>query len=145
MRVAPITALSTNLYRQRLHTEEEKMTPYTRDELDKDWEFKIVRASGYTFSKSEILQKLLEEEARAGWIMLEKFDDSRVRFKRPRTARDQDANLPAGIDPYRTYYDTSPEKPESYAFLIIATILGGLLCLGLLAIAIFIFINPTSR
>ena len=34
--------------------------------------------------------------------MVEKFDDSRIRFKRLRSAREQDAYLPEGVDVYRT-------------------------------------------
>jgi hypothetical protein len=84
--------------------EEEEMTQYTREDLDDDWEFKIVRSSTGAFRKRETLDKLREEEARAGWVMLEKMDDSRVRFKRPRRAQAQDTYLPPDVDPYRTTY-----------------------------------------
>jgi hypothetical protein len=47
---------------------------------------------------------LIEEESQAGWEMIEKFDENRVRFKRPRSARVNDVNLPSYIDPYRTQY-----------------------------------------
>lgn len=73
--------------------EEEDMTGYTQDDLNNDWEFKIVRSDTAAFRKPEVLKKLLEEEARVGWVMLEKFDDGRVRFKRPRSARTRDALL----------------------------------------------------
>jgi hypothetical protein len=88
----------------QLAEEEEDMTEYTSDDLQGDWEFKIVRSGTAAFRKPEILDRLIEEEARAGWVMLEKFDDSRVRFKRPRNARARDAFLPDGVDPYRTQY-----------------------------------------
>ena len=91
--------------RQMLFTEEEgDMTQYTPDDLKSDWEFKIVRSGSAAFRKPEVLSQLIEEEARAGWVMLEKFDDSRVRFKRPRSARAKDAFLAEGVDPYRTQY-----------------------------------------
>ena len=80
------------------------MSEYTPDGSQGDWEFKIVRSDTAAFRKPEVLEKLVEEEARAGWVMLEKFDDSRVRFKRPRSARARDAFLPAGVDPYRTQH-----------------------------------------
>ncbi len=80
------------------------MTQYTQDDLQKDYEFKIVRSGSAAFRKPETLKELVEEESRAGWVMLEKFDDSRVRFKRPRSARARDAFLPEGVDPYRTRY-----------------------------------------
>ena len=84
--------------------EEEDMAQYTRDDLQKDWEFKIVRSGTDAFRKPEALNKLIEEETQAGWVMLEKFDDNRVRFKRPRSARAKDAFLPDDVDPYRTQY-----------------------------------------
>ena len=46
-------------------------------------EYKIVRASSDIFRDSEVFRQLCEEEARAGWRLLEKLDDRRVRFKRP--------------------------------------------------------------
>jgi len=85
--------------RQMLLAEEEEMTQYTQDDLTNDWEFKIVRSESAAFRKSEALNKLVEEEARAGWVMLEKLDDRRVRFKRPRSARAKDAYLPEASIP----------------------------------------------
>lgn len=58
--------------------------------------------------------------------MLEKFDDYRIRFKRPRSARVKDTYLPAGIDPYRTRYGASITQP-----VVISLILGILLALFL--------------
>ena len=83
------------------------MATYTEEELAEGWEFKIVRSYGAAFRNPEALQKLLQAEAVAGWTMVEKFDDSRVRFKRPRSAREQDPFLPEGVDPYRTQYGSS--------------------------------------
>ncbi|MEP7358967.1 MAG: hypothetical protein ABI847_17085, partial [Anaerolineales bacterium] len=77
---------------------------YSREELENDWEFKIIRSQTGGFRKPAALQKVIEEEARAGWQLVEKFDNSRVRFKRPRSARQRDAQLPAGVDPYRVTY-----------------------------------------
>ncbi len=76
------------------------MTPYGPDDLAGDWEFKIIRSAMGTFKKPERLREILEEEARAGWVLIEKFDDSRVRLKRPANAKDQDGGL--DFDPYRT-------------------------------------------
>jgi hypothetical protein len=90
-----------------MEEEEEQMTPYSREELENDWEFKIIRSQTGSFRKQAALQKVMEEEARAGWQLVEKFDNSRVRFKRPRSARQRDAQLPAGVDPYRVHYGIS--------------------------------------
>jgi hypothetical protein len=46
------------------------------------------------------MRAVLEEEARAGWVLVEKFDDSRLRLKRPQSARAADDSL--DFDPYRT-------------------------------------------
>jgi hypothetical protein len=53
--------------------------------------------------------------------MVEKFDDQRIRFKRPRQARLNDANLPPGVDPYRAHYGM---PPLAFALLIVAVVLG---------------------
>lgn len=67
-----------------LEKEEEEMTLYEQGDLDGDWEFKIVRSPTAAFHKQEAFEQLIEEEARASWVMLEKLDDRRVRFKRSR-------------------------------------------------------------
>jgi hypothetical protein len=119
--------------RQRQLREEERMTPYTHDELDNNWEFKIVRATTRAFRNPEALRKLIDEEARSGWVMLEKFDDSRVRFKRPRSAGAQDAQqLSSGIDPYRTQYGMSPNRFTAIILLVILGI-SLLVVLGIVA------------
>ena len=84
------------------------MTHYAAEELANDFEFKIVRANTTAFRNPRAFARLLEQEAQAGWTMVEKFDDMRVRFKRPRQARLEDARLPPGVDPYRTHYGMSP-------------------------------------
>ncbi len=109
--------------------EEEDMTRYTRDELDNDWEFKIVRSASGAFRKPEVLETLIEEEALAGWEMVEKFDNSRVRFKRPKTARKRDPMLPDYVDPYRTQYGGSANR--SIALISAVLLIAGVLAFGL--------------
>jgi hypothetical protein len=92
---------------RKLREEEENLTTYTPEDLAGDWEFKIVRSTGTPFHRPETLQRLVEEEAAAGWVLVEKFDDSRVRFKRPSSARERDYLLPPEVDPYRTQYGVS--------------------------------------
>lgn len=108
------------------------MTPYTREELAEDWEFKIVRANTGVFGRAEVFNQLIEEEARAGWQLVEKFDNSRVRFKRPRSARQRDAQLPEDVDPYRTRYGLSE---GAFAIILLAVIFGGL---GLILAVVFL-------
>jgi hypothetical protein len=122
---AATTGAIVAAHQQQMMAEEERMATYTSEELEEDWEFKIVRANSPAFRKSEVLQKLLQEEAVAGWTMVEKFDDSRVRFKRPRNAREQDAYLPEGVDPDRTQYGAA-------AFLY------GVLAIGVVLLIVFV-------
>jgi hypothetical protein len=116
--------------RKMLLAEEEDMTQYTQDDLKNDWEFKIVRSEAAAFRKPEVLSRLIEEEAQAGWVMLEKLDDSRVRFKRPRSARARDAYLPDSVDPYRTQYGAFSAPTAAAVGILIA----GLAVLALVAL-----------
>jgi hypothetical protein len=106
--------------RRRLQ-EEEEMTAYSQEELQ-GWEFKIVRANTSVFGKPEVLNKLIQEEARAGWALVEKFDDQRIRFKRPVSARQNDGQLPPDVNPYRTHYGMSTIR---FTLLILAAALLG--------------------
>jgi hypothetical protein len=85
--------------KRREQQEEESMTQYSAQDLD-GFEFKIVRSVMGRFSNYEAVQKLCAEEARAGWEMVEKFDNDRIRFKRRIERRNQDKSL--SFDPYRT-------------------------------------------
>jgi hypothetical protein len=108
--------------------EEEEMTKYTKDELDNDWEFKIVKSATGAFSKREAVEQVRTEEAMAGWVMVEKFDDNRIRFKRPISAQRNDFNLPPDIDPYRTNFGLS-EGALGLSIVGIMLGLGGLIAL----------------
>lgn len=105
--------------------EEETLTPYESREAVKTsapsvegvpapkdprlvgWEFKILRASRDLFKDAKVLQKACDEESLAGWILLEKLDDRRLRFKRPIALREviKPENMP--VDPYRSHYGSS--------------------------------------
>jgi hypothetical protein len=88
-----------------LREEEERLTNYSAEDLAQGWEFKIVRANTPAFRNSAVMQQVCAEEAQSGWELVEKFDNSRLRFKRPASARNIPS--PAGIDPYRTTYGIS--------------------------------------
>ena len=115
-------AVAAALARQRLNRlldEEHGMTAYSTDELKEHWQFKIVRANQKAFRKPAELRKLIERERSTGWIFLEKFDDTRVRFKRPERAAENDAQwIRQGLDPYRTYFGM---PPGLHAFLTLAS------------------------
>ena len=87
---------------RRRQEEEESMTGYSSEDLAGNWEFKILRAVTRQFQSPDTLRQVLAEEAQAGWILVEKFDDKRLRLKRPMSAREHDHEL--SIDPYRTTY-----------------------------------------
>ena len=108
-------------HRQHMEQEEEEMTTYGSDALSHDWEFKIVRANTPVFGNPKHFNRLLEEEAQAGWTLVEKFDNSRIRFKRPREVRLKDSQLPPGIDPYRVNYGVST---PAFVVLLVSGILG---------------------
>ncbi len=126
---------------ERQHeAEEETLTPYESKEtytsadtqpnghgtLPKDprlagWEFKIVRANRDLFRDPAVFKQLCDEEAHAGWILLEKLDDRRVRFKRPIALREiiKPEFLP--YDPYRTHFGPTSDWTKvlaAIAFLI---------------------------
>src|SRR3990172_5449604 len=90
--------------RRKQQQEEEEMTHYLKDELEQGWEFKIVRSVSNAFRNPQTLANVLENEAIGGWELVEKFDDGRLRFKRPAASRRKDAMLPAGYDPPPTPY-----------------------------------------
>lgn len=129
---------------QQLAEEEELLTPYNSkdsetpaapvndlsktltDKRPSGWEFKIVRASRAIFHNPTVFQHLCDEEAQAGWILLEKLDDQRVRFKRPIAFRDMIKADSLLFDPYRTQYGSS------------ASLVGGLLSIIVLLIVTFL-------
>lgn len=106
------------------------MTGYRADELTQDYEFKILRSATGAFRRSDRLQQILEEEARCGWTLVEKFDNSRVRLKRLASARDLDGKR--GLDAYRTYVGPSPNVLGlAIAATIVGVTLGFILLLGM--------------
>lgn len=107
------------------NAEEEAMTPYTPADLAQTWEFKIIRSATNKFRDPEFQARILAEEARAGWVLLEKFDDARLRLKRPTSARAGDAGRTP--DPYRISVGPG-------AGLVLALILGGCVVFSALVI-----------
>jgi len=119
--------------KKKLNREEEEMTSYSREELEQGWEFKIVRSGTAAFRKPEEFAKLLEQEARFGWVLLEKLDDGRVRFKRRTGSRPR---LPLGEhegDPYRSIYGTSQSRQAAIIVLVAIAVSVGIMFLVVLA------------
>lgn len=111
--------------------EEEQMTGYTTTELAEGWEFKILRSATGAFKKPDVLRGVLEEEGRAGWVMIEKFDSQRVRLKRPMAAKAGDSGL--GFDAYRTNVGISEGR---LAMIIVGSVISFLaVMMGIIFIA----------
>jgi hypothetical protein len=119
------TGAAARRRRRRREKEEEQMSGYRKEDLE-GWEFKIVRSATGQFRKLEVVRQLCEEESRAGWEMLEKFDDFRIRFKRRIEKRSMDSHL--SINAYRTTYGSS------FNPIILALILGMVLVVGGIAL-----------
>ena len=109
------------------------MTPYTPQELADGWEFKILRSSTGAFRTPTFLRTVLDEEQRAGWTLVEKFDNGRIRLKRPASARTNDSAL--ATDAYRTHVGMSETK---LALCVVGAVLGGL---ALFMSIVMLFVN----
>jgi len=106
---------------RRKRQEEEEMSPYSKQDLAENWEFKIIRSATSMFKDPEKMRAVLDEEARAGWVLVEKFDNQRIRLKRPHSARAADATL--GFDPYRIQVGMSE---GAMVGVVMAVVLGGI-------------------
>ena len=118
---------------RRRREEEEAMTGYSDADLTEGWEFKILRSATNVFRNPDRLRDALEEEARAGWVLVEKFDNQRLRLKRPASARAGDAAL--GFDPHRTSYGMTEGK---LTLIILGSVFGSM---ALVALIIFLIVH----
>lgn len=116
---ATTAAIAAAEQQRQLAEEEEEMTPYSSEALAEDWEFKILRSCQGRFRDPAQLSQYLAEEARAGWVLVEKFDDSRIRLKRRASARAKDATL--DFDPYRIQVGL---MPTAHTLLIVGAVVG---------------------
>jgi len=110
-------AVAAERKRQQLQQqeEEEEVTPLGPDPSG-PFEYKIIRSSTAAFKNPAKLRAFLEVEARAGWELLEKLDDSRVRLKRNIAWRQQDNDL--AQDPYRTKVGVTEGMIAVWAILV---------------------------
>jgi hypothetical protein len=140
---AAVAAAAAEAERRR-REEEEEMTKYSDAELQAGWEFKILRSNTAAFRKPAVFQKACTEEAAAGWVLVEKFDDQRLRFKRPVSAREKDSSL--DFDPYRTQYGITTAANTA---VVAGCTIAGILFVSLLLIAavfgITAFFAPTPH
>ena len=104
------------------------MTGYADKDLAEGWEFKILRSNMGAFRTPEKLQAALEEEKRGGWVLVEKFDNCRIRLKRPAGAKVVQGDFADNYDPYRTQIGSPPTG-----------LLVGLAVMGAVLLAFMIF------
>ncbi len=63
-------------------------------------EYKIIQSQTPLFASTPKMMEILDEEAKAGWTLLEKEDNYRLKLKRDVSNRDNDKNL--DFDAYRS-------------------------------------------
>jgi hypothetical protein len=119
--------------------EEETMTPYTAQDLAGNWEFKIIRSPRKLFGRQEYRERVLAEERNAGWVLVEVFDNGRIRLKRPRPVGESPV-IP-GYDPYRTVLNdwSEPATPAARAVrlgcllaVFVAVVIGVFVAIGVI-------------
>jgi len=118
--VPPADAVAERVRRE----EEEEMTGYSPQDLAQDWEFKILCSHTGSFRNPEKLRAILDEEKRGGWVLVEKFDNQRIRLKRPAGMKVVEEDLAHPYDPYRTEVGTSSGAIVALVFGLFVTFAG---------------------
>jgi hypothetical protein len=116
-----------------MRQEEEEMTPYSEKDLAEGWEFKILRSALAAFRKPEHFRAVLEEERKGGWVLVEKFDDYRIRLKRPAGTKMREAEFEDGYDPYRTFVGITVDR-RAFISVVFG---GGVILLFILSVILF--------
>ena len=119
--IYPVILAAVLAVKRRQQMEEEQMSEYSETNSQEDWEYKILRANTAAFRKPQVLHNVCAEEKQGGWMLVEKFDDLRLRFRRPVSARKNDHML--GYDPYRTQYGMGQ---GSLVAMILLTVFGSI-------------------
>lgn len=63
-------------------------------------EYKVIQAQTPLFSDTAKMHEILDQEAKAGWRLLEKEDNYKIRLQRDVSSRENDKNL--DFDAYRS-------------------------------------------
>ena len=84
--------------RRRREQEEEEVTLMNTDPSGAV-EYKIIRSATGAFKDPAKFRAALDEEARAGWELVEKLDNSRARLRRSTECRKRDAGLGQRVAP----------------------------------------------
>lgn len=68
-------------------------------------EYKVVQSTTPLFAKLQNIDAIMAEESKAGWQLVEKFDNYKLRLQRDISHRANDKTLP--FDAYRTQVGVS--------------------------------------
>lgn len=63
-------------------------------------EYKVVQSTTPLFATSKKIDEIMAEESKAGWQLVEKYDNYKMRLQRDISNRSNDKNL--GFDAYRS-------------------------------------------
>lgn len=94
-------------------------------DVNNRYEYKTVHARRGEFGDPAHLHRLLQQEALAGWVIVEPFTANAACFRRPKQARAWDHRRPPGVAPYRTLYtyDAEPDIQLETMLILGATVL----------------------
>tara|TARA_R110002072_G_scaffold136124_2_gene278045 strand:+ start:1076 stop:1369 length:294 start_codon:yes stop_codon:yes gene_type:complete len=81
-------------------------------------EYKVIQSTTPHFAKTSQLLKVLQEESAAGWQLVEKFDNYKLRLCRDIKHRADDSGRT--LDPYRTH--VGPSNIITYSVAGIGTL-----------------------
>ncbi|MBU2099389.1 MAG: hypothetical protein KKD00_11555 [Gammaproteobacteria bacterium] len=82
-------------------------------------EYKIIQSTTPHFAKADNLNRVLAEEAQAGWVLVEKFDNYKLRLQRDISHRSGDKGR--SIDPYRV--QVGPSNVVTYGAAALLTLM----------------------
>lgn len=94
-----------------------------------DIEYKVVQSQTPLFSDTARMHEILAEEAKAGWQLLEKEDNYKIRLQRNISHRANDKGL--GIDAYRTTVGVSSVLTYGLTALVTIAIVSVILYLAI--------------
>ena len=92
-------------------------------------EYKVVQAQTPLFSDTAKMHEILDQEARAGWQLLEKEDNYRIKLQRNISHRENDKNL--DFDAYRSNVGVSSVVTYGVTAVVTIAIVSVILYLAL--------------
>ena len=92
-------------------------------------EYKVMQAQTPLFSDTKEMHDVLAQEAKAGWRLLEKEDNYKIRLQRDISNRENDANL--DFDAYRSTVGVSSVLTYGATAVVTVLIVSAILYLAL--------------